>query len=301
MAKKKKKPTKGVSYIAKVLRKYQSKKFPTYKSALSKAHEILPKLKGEDGKGKVTVKNILSGVVHKKPDNKAPKLPEELTEPSPYYDLSLYPSIIQTETQHNTEFISKMLFKDGAEKVYGGTEVSYEECFKPFVDFCNNLSYQIEQETGRKPVSPVKWNVRCLPPIRKGKVGGFYYIVEIITCNEDGDRYDFGFDPNNVVNTPTIKVKQKAKEAEVKKKEIPKIKETHEEKQEPEKEETSILDKQIELSKQREKELSKEKELSESRIKEKEKDIEVMSKRLELIKELKSLGYNADEIKSLLK
>ena len=61
MKDKNKKPTKGVRYIASVLKKYQEKKYPSNKEAMPEARKILAALKAKKGKdARVNIKNIWS-------------------------------------------------------------------------------------------------------------------------------------------------------------------------------------------------------------------------------------------------
>jgi hypothetical protein len=89
-----KKKTKGTRYVAKVLRKYFSKKYPNYKSALPKAREIAESLRSSGDR--FTVKNVSSFIRKKRVDKgskkQAPELFYKMTTPGYYFDLIDYMS-----------------------------------------------------------------------------------------------------------------------------------------------------------------------------------------------------------------
>ena len=102
--KKSRKPTKGVRYVANVLKRYQESKFPSYKAALPEARRIVAELKAS--KQKVNVKNIWSLSRERKrgrpakPQQQAvaPEPYFELLEPKFYFEFEAYPLWIQRST-----------------------------------------------------------------------------------------------------------------------------------------------------------------------------------------------------------
>ena len=105
--KKKYKKLKGVRYIAQKLRKYYPKRYPSFNSALDRARIILQELQAQ-GKP-VSVVNMF-GVerVPRIPKEEMPEIPEEYLDVQDFFDISDYPSIIETKLPINLFISSKV-------------------------------------------------------------------------------------------------------------------------------------------------------------------------------------------------
>lgn len=185
---------KGVSYIASKLHKYWKATYPTTKSALPKAHEVLSQLK-EKGL-KVSVANI-QDVVRKhrtpKTPDVAPFIPPEMFEQYAFYEVieGEYPRWI-SETSKDIEFRSRITPKD-ISVFPGGSNVEYSTHFKDFADYCNNI-FKLMREKEDVPKSEDACLVSTTEP-KKDKKGQWY--VEIYTCDVHGEEQDYGFDNEN--------------------------------------------------------------------------------------------------------
>lgn len=194
----------GVRYTNKILRKYFSKKYPTYQSAKIKSREVFNQLSA-DGK-KVTVRNVFF-IVRKHRAitfQKVPELFDRLTNPEPYFELTSYPFYIKATT-NEIVFVSD-LFNPGVEKIEGGQNTTYNESFSKFVSFGNKYS----AERGLYESSDIDMYVVCTPP-EKG-TGQFKdkWVSKIITVDSGGHPSDFGYSPDeDVTITPDQKKTRK--------------------------------------------------------------------------------------------
>lgn len=208
---KKKRPKKGVRYIAQKLRKYYPKRFPTYKDALTKAKVIKSELdlRSDEKSKKVNLKNIFS--VERIPRVKKvpieePIIPDKFYEAVEYFFVIDVPSDIATQLPENVFVESKISKADlpllqgltnNAEnfKAETGKELE-EEYFLEFINYGNKL----QAISGNK--YPMFFTY-TKPELINGK-----WIMYLITCDEgDGDgipptKCDYGFDPENP-QTPT--------------------------------------------------------------------------------------------------
>ena len=193
MKKKIKKKYKGIRYIAKVLQKYGGKKYKgNYKQALTKSKEVLKQLQGQGQK--IRVNNILQ-VTRKhrvtKPVKQKPLLFYKLAKGEPYFDLVNYPTYINSSTNEIT-FISS-IFNIGVEEIQGGTKPSYKDTFSSFVNFGNK-----EMSIGKISSSDeIPIFVKCTEP-EQDKNGNWF--SEIISVDQNGDSYDFGFEPTGPID-----------------------------------------------------------------------------------------------------
>jgi len=225
MAKRKGKiKTKGVRYISEKLNKYFSKKYPTKKSASEKAKEVLSILKSNNEK--VTIKNI-SNLIRKKRDkgkskDDAPKLYRELQNPSEYFLLSSYPDWIQLTT--NEIWFDSKISPTGLPMIQGGSVASYQDYFKDFVDYTNEM---VALSEGDIDSLNMEYLVVCTKPNKRNPRRRWE--SKILAIGSDGIPYNFGFDPNNpekeatrVDTTPSNREGQKWDEEEPESKETPK-------------------------------------------------------------------------------
>lgn len=192
---------KGVQYIAQKLVQYYPKKFSGYKNALPEARLVLAQI--SDSGEKVTVKNIRSKISEPRRKIKgAPLLPVLMSEPINYFDLNTYIELI-SKLPDNLLFKSKIVPSTVEQPIKGGGNYSYEELFKPFVDYCNEMSNQLAESSGEKPDSnSADWYVRCTQPEPDKRKRGVW-ISRIISCDSRGNEFDYGFDPKK----PTGEVK----------------------------------------------------------------------------------------------
>lgn len=192
---KRKSQTKGVRYVAKVLVKYSTKKYPKYTIALPKARELYSDIVGAGSK--VTVNNILSRIRNKRGvgKSKVPKLYSRLLDLSDYFELIEYPIYI-TRTTNKVWFRSK-LFPSGLPDIEGGSTPSYNEYFAPFVGYVNGLKGLSNTDD---KLYETEWKIRCTEPIfnKKNK----RWESEIISCDGSGDRFDYGFDQDDPYGKP---------------------------------------------------------------------------------------------------
>jgi hypothetical protein len=203
MVKKRKTQTKGVRYIAEKLNKYFVKKYPTKKGALPKAKEILETLKSKPNKEeqKVTIKNI-SKLIREPRDGRpkkgeAPKLFRELAVEQDYYELSNYPEWIQKTT--NEIWFNSTISPDGLPMIQGGSVVKYEEYFKSFMDYANEM---IALTEGNMDSANMEYKVVCTKPNNKN--ARKRWESEILSIGSDGIQYNFGYDPKNPNFVPTM-------------------------------------------------------------------------------------------------
>ena len=249
----KKQQYKGVRHIASVLRKYSSKQFPTYKSAIGKAKEISAELKKSNQK--TTVGSIRAFVTQKRVAKVT--LDERLKEPSPYWLLKTYPDIIPNESQ-KVLFVSK-LFPTHAMPLKGGYpyESMYETYFASFVRFCNKKSLENKNKTGVETTSSnVEWHVKCLEPDKKN-------VSRIISCNVHGEEVDFLF--NRDEEYPKTPKEQKQKKGETLKEEPSKT-ETKQPANDKEVEKEAPVTKDLSLDIEKEKTKQKELETKQKEI-----------------------------------
>lgn len=195
---KKRKPTKGIRYIALKLKKYYPKRFPKFPDALKKARIIFDALKSENKR--VTVVNIFSiERHHRKPKEEKPLIPPMLLDASPFFDLTLTPDNIENFLPTNLKVKSKLSSSslplldggvDNDEEQYAG--YVYEQYFKTFVNWSNELAAVTQNQY------PTYF---CFtePQFKNGE-----WITEIITCSEDGIKCDFGFDPDSAATPSQI-------------------------------------------------------------------------------------------------
>lgn len=268
MAKYKKK-TKGITYIASVLRKYAGKKYSKGTDSKAKAREIFSDLKAKGEK--VTIKSVLSYVKkEKEPKSEIPSIPDEMSSVNNYFILTDYPRLIQAETSNKLTFISRVSNSKLA-NIQGGSKPDYNTYFKPFVDYCNELANLSEEGQYNED-----WFVRTRVYDAKK------FIYEIIPCTGDGAEFYYGFNRNKEDQVPeqsvTTNVGGPEKKVEEKKEE--KVEEK------PTTTTTTDVEKEIQLSKQKEKEYESKRLLTQERIK--------------LIETLKDAGFTKEEIKEEL-
>jgi len=270
---KKRKETKGVSYIAvRILQKYQPSYFPTKKIALVKAREVLNTLKAE--KRQVTVRSVLSitrkKTGQKKKKDSAPELSSDLYQPSDYFELVDYPNRIAVSS--NRIYFRSKISKSSLPMLRGGEEVEneYELYFSQIVNYFNRMASMITDPERKYKSGYEDWLIRCTEPKLEGKI----YVSEIISCDIEGNEFLYGFDADkgDILSSDVIK---KSKEQST-----PKTQE------QPSPSGSESIDKEIELVKQK-RELLREQE-------------ESLKKKMEMIRELKSFGFSNEEIASMM-
>ena len=214
--------TKGTQYIAQKLVKYYPNKFSNYKTALPEARLVLAQI--QDAKERVTVKNIKSKI--SKPRRKikgAPVLPIQMSEPINYFDLQVYIELI-ARLPDNLFFTSKIIPSSVKQPLKGGSLYSYEQLFKPFVDYCNEMKNLTSEDDGRYETD---WYVKCTELVPDKTKKGIW-TSKIISCDSNGDEFDYGFDPKKetvMPEKPILSGLEKTEEAleAPKGEEIPKI------------------------------------------------------------------------------
>jgi len=200
MKDKKRKQTKGVRYIAKVLNKYQKKKYSTYNSALPDARKILSEIKSKTGAdGRVNIKNIwqYSRSRRDKKEDKIPYVHSDLLTADWYFNLKLYPSLIDASS--NKVFFTSTLSPKNSPIIQGGTKVDYDQYFAAFVTYINKIIANTDRSRYE-----AEFNVICTPPKQNPNKGNRW--ESTIQCiDEYGDQTNYGFDPNNPEADPDDK------------------------------------------------------------------------------------------------
>jgi hypothetical protein len=186
---------KGVRYIAKALNKYQKGKYPTYSSALPDARKFNSDIKSNDKKVKLSNIWELSRTKRKGSASKsskasssvAPLVDKNLLDYSFFFELQDYPTWI-ARCPNDVYFISKIT-PDSAFDIQGGSVISYEEYFAPYVNFVNGMKALTMPEENRYETD---WLVMCTEPILN-KVNKRWE-SKIISIDSDGKEFDYGFD-----------------------------------------------------------------------------------------------------------
>lgn len=197
---KRKASTKGIRYIADKLHKYYPKRYKNKTLALPRAREIVAQLKSE-GK-KVTWRNAKKLEVKKRvPKEGVPELTPFLSTPQPYYELINYPKEI-VKLSNRLWLISEVsagIF----DEIEGGSEVDFDDTFHDFVTYCNNMLRLQDEEQRKEDDGSARfdYNVVCTPPMWNKQTKR--YESKIISCTSDGDKFDYGFNPEQPTKEPT--------------------------------------------------------------------------------------------------
>jgi hypothetical protein len=189
-----KRKVKGVRYIASVLAKYFKKAYKNKRIALPRAREILLLL--SESKTKVTVASIMSFERKSKivVTSKKVELDGELLIPQPYFNLQDYPAYI-LRSEKGVVFKSKLI-PSGLPEIQSGELISYEEYFRPFVNYINKMASLTDKDDNRYETD---WLVVCTEPAldSKGRL-----VSEIISLDNIGDEVDYGFNPGVPTGAP---------------------------------------------------------------------------------------------------
>ncbi|MEM2138827.1 MAG: hypothetical protein QXM96_01615 [Candidatus Woesearchaeota archaeon] len=236
----------------------------------------------KDGE-KITKKNIYDKYKEylKKEKDKI-KFYEKWLKPRHYWELADFPDDNKMFIDKKFKIISKVSYYK-LPPIIGNQYIKYEEYFKDFVDYCN----LIKKEEGEEKYTE-EWFVKCTTPNKNN-------ISYLISCDSDGNEYDYGYDRKRKKNVYESEI-EKSKEPET---EIEKPKEPETEIEKPKEPET-----EIEKPKEPETEIEKPKESETEREKEIDlinKKIELMEKKIKMIKELKELGFTNQEIIDIMK
>jgi hypothetical protein len=272
---------KGARFIAyRLLKEYKSR-YKKYTSALPDARLILAQIR--DAKEKVNVKNILDKVrVSRKKTVVIPQLPPEMLSEIDYFNLEDYIKYI-SDTPKSIYFISKIFPSTLKKEVRGGGNYSYNDLFADFVGYMNEVQSNSSNAAGDRYVPDLYLaTITTNPPVQNEKG---QWIAEIIYISQ----IDYGWDASNAANIPSPNIIAPAVTVPEPIKEEPAVEQA--------KEEPKTVS--PEQEKQRTIELEKEKMQLELEL-EKEKNKKITG-RLELIKELRSLGFSNEEIKEELK
>jgi hypothetical protein len=225
MAKKKryKKVFKGKRYINTALKKYFTKRYPNALDRQKRAQQIYNQITKD--KNKVILKSIFA--LERKPQKKRLSdkptppsvetipglLPGNLSEPKYYFQLEdLSNEIInikRSDLGKRKIFFKSSLSDPQLPMVEAGGNMSYYEYFQNFTKYCNLENSQSEKQTGT-PVSSSSEEmqfVTCTEPIELKK-GSNEFISTIISCDNEGNPVDFGFDPNTMYGDAPITPRQ---------------------------------------------------------------------------------------------
>lgn len=194
---KKRRSKKGVRYIAYKLLKYFPKRYPKFNDALPRAREIFQKI--QSANLKVSVLTVFQFErVHRKDKEPIPEIPDVLSNPQDFFTLNDLPSQIEDFLPTNLMLISK-ISDSSLEPLQGGvnnddrlnTDV-YNDYFQGFVNFSNELAKVVQNKY------PTFWRIDT-PFKRDGK-----WFANIIPCDEDGVKTDFGYDPKKQESLPAF-------------------------------------------------------------------------------------------------
>jgi len=191
--------TKGIRYIAEKLNKYYPKRYKNKQSALPRAREIVEQLKASGQK--VTWRNARELEVKKRvPKEGVPELTDFLATPQPYYELINYPKEIVKLS--NRLWLVSEVSAGTFDEIEGGSEVDFDDSFHDFVTYCNNMLGLQDEEQKKEDEGSGRfdYNVVCTPPMwNKQKKR---YESKIISCTSDGDKFDYGFNPEQPTKEP---------------------------------------------------------------------------------------------------
>lgn len=185
---------KGVRYIAKALVKYQSKKYPNYNKALPDARKFLAEIKSSGQKVKLSSiwnlsRNRKKQLTSKKTKGSAPKIDKNLLKKSYFFELVDYPTWIARCT--NEIWFTSKIIPNSSSEIQGGSIVTYEEYFAPFVNFINGMKALTSAEENRYETD---WLITCTEPTENP--ANKRWESKIITVDWDGNEFDYGFDPS---------------------------------------------------------------------------------------------------------
>lgn len=268
-----KRKVKGVRYIASVLANYFKKAYKNKRIALPRAREILLLL--SESNTKVTVASIMSLERKSKVVVIVPKKVEldgELLIPQPYFNLQDYPAYI-LRSEKGVVFKSKLI-PSGLPEIQSGELISYEDYFRPFVNYINKMAALTDKDDNRYETD---WLVVCTTPAldSKGRL-----VSEIISLDNVGDEVDYGFNPGAPTSSPDKVIVQGT---------LP----------------SGVVDKGVvspgvyDVSKELELEKAKQKTISEQIELEKEKQ-KTIDEKMKAFRELKDAGMSIEQINKFL-
>jgi len=210
--KKNKKPArkkKGLPYLASKLRKYYPKRYPKgkvgYELSLKRAREIKTELdsRSDEKSKRITVRNMFSvervARIPKEAIPSEPKLPSSFTKGNPYWELDpkVFWKVVESQLP-TTLFIKSKISRDDLSLLQGGVDNKiekekeniefYEEYFQDFVKWGNKMA-ELDPTTSSDSPNLVYFCL-TIPIFKNGK-----WVSDLISCNPDGIKCDFGFDP----------------------------------------------------------------------------------------------------------
>lgn len=192
--------SKKARYIAKQLKEYFPKKFPTYSAALPEAKLVYAQIL--DAGEKVTNKNIFSKI-------RTPRLTKagalefilkskgwkDMMTIEHYFDLSNFQQYL-LKCPNNLGFTSKLLPSTTKQPVMGGAtavEQTYDSLFGPYITYINGIKSQTADEDQRYQSD---WLIKITTPQNKGK----YFLSEVVSVDINGQQIDYLFDPKSPNN-----------------------------------------------------------------------------------------------------
>ncbi len=207
-----------------------------------------------------------------------------MSEPINFFEMNTYIELI-SKLPDNLLFKSKLIPSTVEQPIKGGGNYSYEELFKPFVDYCNAMVSTLKESGAEYTTDSADWFIRCTQPVPDKRKKGMW-LSQIISCDSRGNEFDYGFDPKKPaaeVKSPVVSGSEPAVSTE----EVP-LPESKEIPKGPASEGSVADDRAFLLEMEARKERTALAETA--KIKEK----------MALIKELKDLGFTPAEIKSEL-
>lgn len=192
-------PKGGIMFIASALNKRFKRRFPTVASAKEDARHFIAQQKKAGAK--VTLTSLYDNYRKRKIKPNLLGIPESLSEPDNFFSLVDYPERILGVA--NNIYFKSALSPSTLPRIQGGKLITYEEYFSDFVSYCNDLKkYAIDEKQYDED-----WYVRCVPDTDKNddkinKANGKLFF-RIISCDADGNPFDYGFNPRRPETKPT--------------------------------------------------------------------------------------------------
>ena len=225
-----KKVYKGKRYINKALKRYFGKRYPNASERQLRASELFNEIGSSSSarQQKVILENIFR--LERKPSVSIPETPPDETsdrlsslldydldgttrnlgEPFHYFDLETFSNIVATLSNKPKLKFNSTLSSSSLPPVEAGGNMPYQEYFSNFVRHINLVKAQ-EEKLQIKDGYETQWFVKCTFPveIKKGQ-----YETTIISCDVDGNKEDYQFNPDETLPPPTPTDRPKTSPAE---------------------------------------------------------------------------------------
>jgi len=184
--------------VSRILYKYGGKRFNTKVKSNQASKELLDKLRAE-GK-RVNIKNVLDSIRKKRIPKIVYTIPESLKRIRQYFEMEDLPTIIHKEVAKGIKIKSNLIpYNQQDPYLEGGFYYEYGEYFAPFVNFMDKQRSNALSQGGVDPYDI--FCVTCSEPDKDG-------FCELYSCDQNGDKQDYGFDNKNIDADPTRPITQ---------------------------------------------------------------------------------------------